>query len=387
MSNPAMPARPGLIPAIAGLFGIVTRPASRINLDKIAIGLVFFAGIVTILKKNGVELPNFMVLFGVSLGIAGLLYEMSASRAMMRAWWEAKPFSMFCNVAIWGAAFSFSIFNWIGAAAEGQAEKTNLQKAAYVHSEDARTRLSMSQDALKQARAAAQEKHNAAWETIPMVQGQKITDRAQAEAMIDGIKSNTRFWNLTDGCATTKGPQTRKFCADYSDAKAALAWADTHPALIEAADTADREVKRLEAEVMQARSQASNTAVVTSDERADLFMLTDWGGMSEARAQQLTGLISVLVISIFLSFGSMREEAAHLSTLGPRRKWSFFSRGYRWVHRRLWGTDPDHITYNTTYVDPRGAEALAEHEKLKRGLAAGRQRALAELGYKDGVIA
>jgi hypothetical protein len=375
-----MPARPGLIPAIASLFGFVTKPASRINLDKIAISLVFFAGIVTILKKNGVELPNFMVLFGVSLGIAGLLYEMSASRAMMRAWWEAKPFSMFCNVAIWGAAFSFSIFNWIGAAAEGQAEKTNMQKAAYVHSEDARTALSMAQEALKQARAAAQEKHNAAWETIPLVQGQKITDRAQAQAMIDKIKSNTRFWELTDGCVTTKGPQTRKFCGDYNDAKAALAWADTHPALIDAANDADQEVKRQEREVAKARSLASTTAVVTSDERADLFMLTDWGGMSESRAQQLTGLISVLVISIFLSFGSMREEAAHLSTLGPRRKWSFFSRGYRWVHRRLWGTDPDHITYNTTYVDPRGAEALDAHEKFKRQLVSNAQRTREILG-------
>ena len=88
MSTIPAPARRGLIPAVSGLFSAVSRPASRINLDRIAIGLVFFAGVVTILKKNGVDVPSFMVLFGCSLGIAGLLYEMSASRSMMRAFWK-----------------------------------------------------------------------------------------------------------------------------------------------------------------------------------------------------------------------------------------------------------------------------------------------------------
>ena len=73
MSTIPAPARRGLIPAVSGLFSAVSRPASRINLDRIAIGLVFFAGVVTILKKNGVDVPSFMVLFGCSLGIAGLL--------------------------------------------------------------------------------------------------------------------------------------------------------------------------------------------------------------------------------------------------------------------------------------------------------------------------
>ncbi|HNI20773.1 MAG TPA: hypothetical protein PLS35_18780 [Nitrospira sp.] len=379
MSTIPAPARRGLIPAVSGLFSAVSRPASRINLDRIAIGLVFFAGVVTILKKNGVDVPSFMVLFGCSLGIAGLLYEMSASRSMMRAFWEAKPFSMFCNLTIWVAAFSFSIFNWIGAAAEGQAEKTNIQKAAFVHSADARTRLDMAQDALKKARNAAQEKHNAAWETIPVVDGQKITDRGQAEALIAKIKSNTRYWNLTNECQTTKGPQTRKYCADYNDAKAALSWADTHPALIEAANAADQDVKRLEQEVASARSEASSTKVVTSEDRADLFMLTDWGGMSESRAQQLTGLISVLVISVFISFGSMRDEAARLTAEGPRRKWSFLSRTYRWAYRKVWGQEPDNTTYVTNYLDPRGAEALAAVERDRERITHAARAAQARL--------
>ena len=41
-------------------------------------------------------------------------------------------------------------------------------------------------------------------------------------------------------------------------------------------------MKRLEQEVVSARSEASSTKVVTSEDRADLFMLTDWGGMSES---------------------------------------------------------------------------------------------------------
>ena len=77
----------------------------------------------------------------------------------------------------------------------------------------------------------------------------------------------------------------------------------------------------------------------------------------------MTGLISVLVISVFISFGSMRDEAARLTAEGPRRKWSFLSRTYRWAYRKVWGQEPDNTTYVTNYLDPRGAEALAAVER------------------------
>ncbi len=379
MSTIAAPRHTGLVPALAGLFSAVTKPAASINLDRIAIGLVFLAGVVAILKKNGAEVPQYMLIFGCALGFAGLLYEMSASRSMMRAWWNANPFALFVNGVIWCAAFSFSIFNWIGAAAEGQAQKTNIQKAAFMHSADARTGLDMARDALAKARKAAEEKHNAAWETIPVVAGQKITDRAQAQAVLDGIKAQTRLWDYTEQCTKTDGPKTRAFCKDFADAKASLAWADTHPALIEAANDADKDVSRLEAELQHASSVASNTAVVTSEDRADLFMLTDWGGMSESRAQQLTGLISVLVISIFISFGSMRDEAAQLALSGNRRRWSFFSRAYRSIYRKLWGHEPDNTTYVTNYLDPRGEEALRKTHALRGQMSSSAAQALEKL--------
>ena len=93
------------------------------NPDRMAIWLVLFAGVVTILKKNGVHIPEYMMLFGVALGIAALLYEMSAARAMMRSFWEGKGFSLMCNSLIWAVAFGFSVNNWIGAASEGQARR------------------------------------------------------------------------------------------------------------------------------------------------------------------------------------------------------------------------------------------------------------------------
>ena len=101
---------------LIGLAGSVRKHASSAasfvsNPDRLAIYLVFFAGVITIGKKAGLEIPEYMTWFGLALGLAALLYEMSASRAMMRAFWEGRAFSMTCNALIWAVAFGFSVNN------------------------------------------------------------------------------------------------------------------------------------------------------------------------------------------------------------------------------------------------------------------------------------
>lgn len=311
----------GLIGAVSSINTRARNAATFLaNPDRLAIWLVLFAGVVTILKKNGVVVPQYMMLFGVALGLAALLYEMSASRAMMRSFYEGKGFSFMCNAAIWAVAFGFSVNNWIGAASEGQAEKTNVHQAAFSATQDTRK-------ALKDAEA-----------TLARLNGKfdwsKSLDAPESyEARIKAAEADAAFEETRGGCKS-KCIQKQQLAASLKAERANS---------IDRATTAE-EIKAASKKVEDARQVATNTKVETSEERSDLLILTSYAGMTEKGAQIFNGLFSIMVVSIFLSFGSMRDEFAKLQKEGPRQSFSFFGRLYRWFYRLLTGTDaPAHV--------------------------------------------
>ena len=123
--------------------GIISQP------EKWALYLVLFAGVITIIKKNATpDMWSYAMWFGIALGLAALLYEMTASRGIVRAYWEGRAGSMLWCGMIWAVAFGFSVNNWMGAASENQAEKTNLHKAAYTATVDTRQALKDAEDTL-----------------------------------------------------------------------------------------------------------------------------------------------------------------------------------------------------------------------------------------------
>lgn len=313
------------------------------NPDRMAIWLVLFAGVVTILKKNGVNIPEYMMLFGVALGIAALLYEMSAARAMMRSFWEGKGFSLMCNGLIWAVAFGFSVNNWIGAASEGQAEKTNLHKAAYAATADTRQALKEAEDTL------ARLKGKFDWS--------KSLDAPESyDARIEAAEADAKYESTRGGCKSrciAKQQLAANLKAERANA-------------IDRAATAE-EIKVAERQVMEAREVASNTKTETSTERSDLLILTSYAGMTEQSAQIFNGLFSIIVVSIFLSFGSMRDEFAKLANEGPRRPFEMFGKVYRWFYRLLTGKQAPQPVYNVTVEgDGKGGEALDKAKALER---------------------
>lgn len=315
------------------------------NPDRLAIWLVLFAGIVTILKKNGVHVPEYMMLFGVALGIAALLYEMSAARAMMRSFWEGKGFSLVCNGLIWAVAFGFSVNNWIGAASEGQAEKTNLHKAAYSATLDTRASLKDAEETL------ARLKGKFDWS--------KSLDAPESyDARIAAAEADAAFEATRRGCKS-KCIAKQQLAANLKAERANA---------IERATTAE-EIKVAEKRVEEARTIASNTKTETSNERSDLLILTSYAGMTEESAQIFNGLFSIIVVSIFLSFGSMRDEFAKLASEGPRRPFEMFGKVYRWVYRLLTGKQAPQPIYNVRIEgDGKGGQALDSLEQLKRNI-------------------
>lgn len=83
-----------------------------------------------------------------------------------------------------------------------------------------------------------------------------VRNADQAQAAIDNAMAH-RFWNTTDGCKRTTGPQTRAFCSDYASAIADKAGA------VEA-QTVREELKQAEAELATARKAVASSQATTA---------------------------------------------------------------------------------------------------------------------------
>ena len=304
--------------------------------NKLALWLVFFAGAITVIKKASPgSVPDYAVYFGISLGIAALLYEMTASKDMIRAWWKGRAGSMLASGAIWFCAFAFSINNWIGAASENQVEKSNLHKTALMETQavtgnlaDAEaklTRLKADRDAL-----SAQPVRDGQLNTKPFSTPQ------QAAAAVESAKAHKWFTGVTAGCTVTKGKQTRDFCDRYQSAKAEVArWAEI--ARLEIA------LGEAEGEVKAARLNVSNAKIETSEVRGDNVLLVRYGGFNVADAETLQSLIAVVVVSILLSFGSMRAEFEELAKHGERTPFNWGLKFRRWFMTTVYGREPQDV--------------------------------------------
>lgn len=306
--------------------GLAARMPTRYNF---AIGLLLFAAIITVAKKNGAQVPAYALLFGISIGIGAIIAEMTTAADVVRSWYHGRIGGMVGSAAIWSVAFFFAINNWLGAASEGQAEKTNVHKASY-------NSYQSSQDTLKAAKA---EHHRLAerlsWMNIA-IGGKPVRSVEAAQATIDNAMSH-RFWKLTEECTTTKGPQTRAHCDAYRDAIGEKTLAVEKETLVV-------EVKAALDELKKATEVAAKTPAQTSESRADLAILTSYAGMSENGAEQFNAVFSIAALSVFLSFFMGRKELEALKAEGPRKKFNWFSKVYRAVYKAIFGAEPASVT-------------------------------------------
>lgn len=352
---------------LVGAGGSMVRNLSAVlpSGNKFALWLVFGAGAITVLKKAGVNIPDYAMWFGVSLGIAALLYEMTASKDMIRAWWHGRAGSMVASFAIWFCAFAFSINNWIGAASENQVEKSNVHKTALVTTQNVTGNLADAEAKLRLLYSAREELSRK-----PLGDGQATskpwTTPQEARAVIATTEAHRWFRENTAGCTITKGSQTREFCGKYQSAKAEVArWEEI----------AKREIAigEAEAEVRNARLAVANTKLETSAVRGDNVLLVRYGGLAEADAETLQGLIAVMVVSILLSFGSMRSEHEELSRHGPRTPFNWGLKLRRWFSKTLYGREPDDVSviverHETKVVQPPMASKSLRQLAHEQGL-------------------
>lgn len=366
----------GLVGLIRSVFGAANGAAkTSIGLfakpELWAVRLAALAGFVAIYVKSGAPTFGFEpVVFALAIGFSGLMFEALSAKNVMRSFWEGRPFGVGVWSMLWICAFAYSAFNWISVAAENEAGKTNMHKAAAFRTADVRSGVELATKRLNETRAKAENLRAAAWESIPTVGGVKITDVAQADALIQKAKGHTKFWDLTDGCVTTKGPQTRAFCAEYRDALAAKASAEKRGVIDQEYKDAEAEVARAEEALTEARSLASSTPIETKSERADLLILANIIGVEgdhkEQVVEQYSAIFKIIAVSIFLSLGAAMVELERLRTAGPRRKLNIFARIYRFFYGLMFGNAPpnyhteEHVHNHVSVSDDRAIKALRD---------------------------
>ena len=352
--------RCGLIGAATHLTGATSRAVKKTasfiaNPENWALYLVLFAGVITVFKKNYVpgDFWSYAMWFGTALGLAALMYEMTASKGLVRAWWSGRFGSMLWCGALWLVAFGFSINNWVGAAAENQAEKTSIHKTAFAATVNTGRALKDAEDALARLKA----KHD--W-------SKSLGTPESYEARIEAAESDAKYEATRNGCKS-KCIAKQQLAASLKAERANA---------IDRAATAE-EIKVAERKVEEARAIASNTKVEVSDKRDDLMILTDYAGMTEKDAQIFNGLLSIVVVSILLSFGSMFAELERLREKGERVPFELFGRAYRWFYRLLTGKEAPRPVYHVTVEgDGLGGEALNAAKALeKRIMSAARNYA------------
>lgn len=291
-----------------------------LNPDRWAIMLVLFAGVITIVKKNATDdVWSYAMWFGIALGIAALLYEMSSAKDIIKAWWQGRPGGVVASSIIWAVAFGFSVNNWVGAASENQAEKTNLHKAAFHQAVDVRKAVTD----LEKDLARLEAKHD--WS--------KSLDAPEAyDSRIAAAEADATY------------EATRKGCKSKCIAKQQLAASlkAERANAIDRAETAE-EIKAVKAKLDSARSIAASTKQETSEARNDLIVLTKYMGMTEESAQIFNGLFSIIVVSILLSFGSMRAQVEECRKAGPRQRSNMGLKIKRWFARVFFGREPNDV--------------------------------------------
>jgi len=289
--------------------------------------------------RSGAPLTGYeQIVATLALGMAALVFEFIAAKKATLGWINRSPVALVGWGFVWLAAFAYAGNNWLGAASDGEAHKSNVQKAAFTTYDDgrkaldaARARVQAEQQSLNQLKAMT-------WQELPKIAGKPVLSADAAKLIMDASKEGSKrhreaeiaFNDLTERAKWQA--RVEKAEAQLDNARKALALAE---------------------------NTVSATKTTTTDSRTDLRFYIKYAGMSDDVAQDVQALLKIAVVSAFVTFSAV------LATLDankdvPRRPWVNW-RGIITRARRLWdGTDHTVVVnrMHTTHMI-RGQDGVA----------------------------
>lgn len=267
----------------------------------------------------------------ILIGFAAVGFHFIGAKKACRSWYERRPAALVMNALIVMGAICWETNNQMVVASGNQDNLTNLRQTAYDTAADRKAAVNRSATKLLDL------KREKAW--------QAVVDPAEAlQAKLDNARAH-KFWDMTDGCKATKGPQTRAFCDAYRQAEADKATALRKLEIGE-------EIKIAEQELATARVENKNIVAVASADRADFRNLKRLTALSTEDLELGQSLLMVLVMALFLTVAGwlIKAEEYEGKVLGPWGVAHALRRLYRWFYRTMTGSDPPGLT---VYTDER----------------------------------
>lgn len=252
------------------------------------------------------------------LGIAAVGFEYRGAQKMTAAWFERRFGGFLGWSGVWAFAFLYSINASFGVAANNQDRLTASRMNANYVQKNAENSVGEKQREVNRLQTELDYASNT------MVNGKPVTTAEAAQAIINNIKAH-RWWAYTEECKQTKGPQTRAFCKEYSEAEAAKSMAGRKLELEVSLEEAKKELE-------EARVARGSVETVTSGERADLVKLASMTGLDLQDVELGQSVLTIMVISAFLTLAGILHESDKRAN-DPRRSWINW-RGIGWKLRR-----------------------------------------------------
>lgn len=244
-----------------------------------------------------------------AIAVAVVLGEVGAIHRAVEAARDRDWIVMSAGVVIWAVCFAYSFVQSLGVAATSQDAGAAMRLAKHTIYEDATSDVSGLEGkltALLEARSKMKPSRSA----------------ADARAELDKAEAH-RFWQLTDACKSTKGPQTRTFCDIYRSAEADIrSW--------DAISVQDARIEEARKELRTAKGKRQAAPVSTASvdpfaQIANKYTGADLQTVSDIAAAQKTITVnSILTLTALMLFagaaGSRRNRRGESEIAAPSRE-------------------------------------------------------------------
>lgn len=269
------------------------------------------------------------------LGLAVIILHWYGAGKIISNWYEGRPVAMFFWCVVVLSAIAWEGRSQLGLASNNQDAVKATRVAGWHTTEDARSALTFAATKLGAERKALEALRARVEAAASLsINGKPVTSPDVAQAEVDRLKGNVRFWTLTKGCTEAPGKQTREYCDAYRAALAAKATAENRLVLEAEAKRQETIVSEAEAAHVKAKEAVAATPTVVSEERADIATIKRLASLSTADAELSNSLLLWVVTFVILTIGGALEKSEEYA--GKKRKPWFNLSGIRYRLMRLW---------------------------------------------------
>lgn len=253
--------------------------------------------------KKGVDAPTATAFVLILLAV--VVFEFSAAKHMAISWFERRVGGIVGWALVWGSCVVGSLWVNFATSAGTQDINSSTQKASYVKFENASDQLA----AAKAERTRIEKRLE--W-MQGAVNGKPVRTPEAAQADIQKSMAH-RFWEMTEGCTKTMGPQTRSFCGDYAAFVAEKALAGEKLVL-------QSELAEAKASIKEYEALAANGTAVISADQPHLIALANVTGVSMPVAKQIDAMSIPIIAQIIVSMAAILKVVDGYGGQ-PRQPW------------------------------------------------------------------